>query len=42
MTTTQFTTLKQIEDFLSGTQDGIFSMPTKAARYDLKTILLAS
>ena len=33
MTTTQFKTLKQIEDFLSGTQEGAFSMPTKAARY---------
>lgn len=41
MTTTQFTTLKQVEDFLSGTQDGTFSMPTKAARYEfIKTMLI--
>lgn len=33
MNTTQFKTLKQIEDFLSATQEGAFSMPTKAARY---------
>ena len=33
MTTTQFETLNQIEDFLSGTQEGAFLMPTKAARY---------
>jgi len=41
MTTTQFTTLKQIADFLSGTQDGTISMPTKAARYEfIKTMLI--
>lgn len=41
MTTTQFETLKQIEDFLSGTQEDCFSMPTKSARYEfIKTTLI--
>ncbi len=41
MTTTQFKTLEQIEDFLSGTQDGTFSMPGKAACYEfIKTMLI--
>lgn len=40
MTTEQFTTLEQIRDFLSGTQEGTFSMPTKAARYAFIQALL--
>ncbi|MCZ6802967.1 MAG: hypothetical protein O7D86_03280 [Proteobacteria bacterium] len=41
LTTTQFETREQVKDFLSGTPDGRFSMPTKAARYEfLKTMLI--
>lgn len=41
MNTEQFTTFDQIRDFLAGTQEGAFSMPTKAARYAfLQTMLI--
>ncbi|MDA0824653.1 MAG: integrase, partial [Proteobacteria bacterium] len=41
MNTEQFTTFDQIRDFLAGTQEGAFSMPTKAARYAfLRTMLI--
>jgi len=33
MNTEQFTTFEQIRDFLSGTREGVFPMPTKSSRY---------
>jgi len=33
MNTEQFTTFEQIRDFLSGTREGAFPMPTKSSRY---------